>query len=328
MAEDKSGTNFPTSPDMMVRFTEVLDQVVDKVNKKETPEPSVFNLKAGRPLEDFLGEYGRFAHDRFGGDTDIWAIRLPMYLAEPLKGLVETMNAARSNYIAITQFLLDSYGRQVDPLTATDYVFKFQECRYKPDEGIQGLVVRLRSLATRAYQGQSQDIIDDLVKRQCLSVLPDKMKTPLQFQHLTNPRMPLQEVIRIATALEKQAGEEEPIEVLEAAAQRQTSGAGVRPKTFTTRYCQVCRNKGHTKEECRRRLKSCFMCGQQGHFIAQCPSKSHDVTLHEKITPPKETISQEKCAFCSTIGHNMSGCPKFVAFMEQMMRKFSHSSLN
>ena len=73
----------------------------------------------------------------------------------------------------------------------SDYLKEFQLAKYDPSEGIQGLTCRLRSLAYKAYEGVDRTLVDDIIKDQCLLVLPEKIRGYLALKQFENRNMNL-----------------------------------------------------------------------------------------------------------------------------------------
>ena len=264
------------------------------------------------------------------------------FLAPPLKDLVLGMLATEASYTMITKCLLDSYGSQSHPRSYSDFIEEFQSCKYRPEEGVQGLVCRLRALAERAYKGQSNEIIEDLVKRQCLNVLPEPIKSPLVFQNLANPSLALKDIIRVATSLEKSKVNEVCIDKMSLQNRKDKEKSGIASTSSSKiqeprlsrgdKTCSYCKAPGHVIEQCRKRNRSCFSCGQVGHFIGQCPERADDQASKSSNQDSQGNKSSQversfrRCPFCGQSGHVMAKCKEFLEFMENMMKRMSASN--
>lgn len=56
-----------------------------------------------------------------------------------------------------------------------------------------------------------------------------------------------------------------------------------RPRTYRNlRECQFCHRSGHTVENCWRKQKRCFSCGEDDHWQADCPSKRRGKSKEER----------------------------------------------
>ena len=293
----QAGTSaLPSNPNtsdlqVMFRLTSVVDSLVNKVNRKDLPEPEVFTHGTGRTLEDFFREFEQYAVQKYGPTEADWLPRLGKFLAGPLQRLYLCMRSASTDYATVKRLLLSSYGAQVGAKRAVDYIREFQQATYSPEEGIPGLVCRLRTLAEKAYQGLTADAVEELVKQQCWRVLPDHLRTPLHFQSLANPNMTLAELIRLGVALQRSdltsaqvytaksttpVGDSQPSRAAPQKPNPKLSRTGGASAPKMPKHCTHCDKKGHLREECYRLNKSCYGCGEKGHFRAQCPNAQPD----------------------------------------------------
>ena len=355
--------------DLIARLTLVVGSLADRVNKQTIAEPGKFRLGAGRTLEEFLSDFERYALDRLGSSTAVWTSHLSNYVESPLSDLLKSLTDTGAGYSVIKKCLIDSYGANVTTKTTAQYIQEFQNCRYDPNEGIRGLACRLNALAQRAYAGIDPVVIDDLIKQQCLSVLPVELKNPLMFRSFGDPRFSLQDLIKLGVNL--QASTLQNPEVTTASASAATSAkqpvekkesplASPNPSPTPSQavlVCSYCNKRGHTYEECYRRLGLCFICKTQGHMASQCTeSRNQSVprpqqsssgatprlqrqTLLRAETPPfvrnqesgprtpsvsdqdtNRTILQP-CAFCGESGHVLATCNQFELYMANLIKK-------
>ena len=72
------------------------------------------------------------------------------------------------------------------------------------------------------------------------------------------------------------------------------------------RSCNYCHQRGHLFEDCRVRLKLCFRCGSNDHFIGECKRKPSEGT----VTGPGKPVS---CQLCGKSGHTAKNCPPPVS---------------
>ena len=325
--------------DSMLVMSKVLDSLVDKVSRWEVPEPVVFSLGSERTLESFFSEFETFVTSRYGTDKSYWSPRLDAFLSEPLKSLCIGMRSMGADYVSLKSSLIASYGSKVHTKARSDFILDFEKCLYSPEEGIPGLVCRLRTLGERACKGLEPKIIEGLVKQQCLKVLPEYLRKPLQFQNLTNPDLTLNELIRIGTALQRT---ETPLVNIDAIAGQASSGLESSVERLTPApaphrnrvgTCSYCRRPGHVRENCYRLGKACFNCGKRAHFRAQCPSLSAAVVQQRGASGETPTSSSDSgvsvgpvCPFCWVQGHMMAGCRDFELFMEGMVRRVSNTN--
>ena len=62
--------------------------------------------------------------------------------------------------------------------------------------------------------------------------------------------------------------------------------------------CSHCKRKGHYYAECRRRLKTCFICGEASHLLRACPYrvKSHGKTKLVQSSSESVAVKQDDAA--------------------------------
>ena len=345
----------PQVADVLAQMTGLLNSLTLRVTQKEVHEPPKFNLNSGISLEQFFREFEEYASQKFGvTNQQAWLSRLSEYMSAPLLSLCESLVRTGASYITIKQCLLDSYGKASMTRTVTDYVKEFQSCTYDSSEGIRGLVSRLRVLGAKAYSGVDQYTLDQLVKEQCLTALPEKLRTPLSFQHLTDPSMPLSELIRIGTGLQNSVYPVEAASVTKEASEATGAVAKVpvpvrseeTPVTVVGRGRQRsrggcnCLARGHRPEDCDWSNGRCFTCHQSGHFSNQCPQKQqrsrtasrgrgipcNPTTQRSVSNVSREPItSLQVCPFCGQQGHFMSTCVDFSNYMKDMIKSYNTS---
>ena len=328
----------------MAQVVSVLGGLVDRVNRREVPAPEVFTISGGRSIEDFFREFEAYAAQKFGQSQAGWLPRLGQFLAEPLCRLYQDMRATGADYASVKGHLVKCFGAQVGPKTSLDCIQEFQQVKYIPEEGIPGLVCRLQALAERAYRGLAEDVLGELVKQQCWKVLPESLRTPLQFQNLANPGMTLPELIRLGVALQRSdlasasmysMKSTEPGEGLPSTKITSSSPARGPPRLGAAaggpKQCSHCGKKGHLKKECYRLNQRCYGCGERGHFRAQCPNPQP----REEATGGRSPVSGSpaqgpsspaiipgpSCPFCGASGHLMATCPDFEIFMTRLLNK-------
>lgn len=331
--------------DFFMKFADVMSGISDKVYKKETLDPAVFVPGHGKTIETFLDEYEAFMKEKHGSNDLIWGERLGKYLGEPLKSVYEDMKSTNSGYSCIKEYLLCAYGSHIEQKTITDYILEFQHCSYNPKDGISGLVCRLSSLANKAYEGLDSKVVEDLIKRQCLSLLPLSFRSTLQFQTLAQPTLALSEVVRLGTALEKSLGSAEVVN----AESRKEKGA-VKKETKSVKQaseklkdktpdgssmngnnagssCTYCKKSGHTRDECYRLNKLCYKCGKKGHFVPECPERSNQ----RYSSGNGDSVQRNQnivCGFCSKEGHPMATCVAFKEFMKKTIEEMTSKASN
>ena len=331
----------------MFKLTAALDSLTEKVNKREIAEPEPFCLGTGRSIEEFLSEFEAFADQKYGVNREVWCSKLGRFLGEPVNQLYCSIRAVGANYATVKKRLIETYGSVLSTKTCVDYMQEFHQSTYNPDEGIPGLVCRLRTLAGEAYRGLAEDDLETLVKQQCWRVLPAHLRNPLQFQSLANPTMRLDELVRLGVSLQKTElssaglyamGSAGPSAYFPAPTPKEdkTPLATVQPSlpqpaspAVIPKRCNYCRKPGHVRSECNRLNKACFGCGETGHIRSRCPHRQAEArpSRSTSVSPGRRqdsgTTSTANCAFCGAPGHLMAACEDFEAFMRRMMRQLN-----
>lgn len=72
---------------------------------------------------------------------------------------------------------------------------------------------------------------------------------------------------------------------------RQPNGYFFPPPTGPNAFCSFCRRVGHEQQNCRARLKQCFVCGAPDHFIQNCPNNRR-MSARSSSQPPAPRPSQ------------------------------------
>ena len=292
------------------------------------------------PLRNFFREFEEYAAQRFGPSEASWLPRLGQYLAEPLGRLYLDMRSVGASYRDIKGSLVECYGAQVGSKTSLDYMQEFHQTVYDPKGGIPALVCRLQALSRRAYQGLPEDTLGELVKQQCWKVLPEHLRTPLQFQSLASPGMTISELIRLGLALQRSDLASAHLFPIRSAG----SVGGPPPTTSASPFpaqgssevgavaegpkrCDHCGRKGHLRRECYRLNRVCYGCGERGHFRARCPNPQPRGGVPATgrpltQTPPSPaTAPGSSCPFCGTPGHMMATCPDFENYMTRLLER-------
>lgn len=300
-----------TALSAMAQLTQVINSLIEKVDKREAPEPEHYVPGVGRTIEQFFDAFEEYATHKYGESEVAWLPRLGKYLGEPIRGLYIVMRSAGSDYQRIKRILQETYGGQVGGKTKTDYLREFQQTEFNHEEGIPGLVCRLQTLAAGAYRGLEEDALVELVKQQCWQTLPHYIGKPLHFQAMANPGMTLTELIRLGITIQKAEATAASVYSVERDRDRTAlppsltenslvpySGAG--HSNFTTppakssvprlappqpkspskfgaasgqpKVCTYCDRPGHVKDECYQFNATCYGCGERGHFKNRCPN--------------------------------------------------------
>ena len=335
------GESVTVSMDFFSKFTDVMSGLSDKLQKKDSLEPVVYVPDSGKSIEEFFTEFEEYMENKYGPNDKVWAERLGKYFKGPLKNVYDGMKSVGLGYAGIKESFIGSYGSEVVIKSTSDYIIDFQKCEYKADEGIAGLICRLKSMADKAYDGMEPDVVEDLIKRQCLSVLPPTIKSTLHFQSLTEPDMSLSKLVSLGTALEKTFG----AEVLQASASKVKSqnrgqnktgskfqeSASKKKEDNKKNECSYCKKTGHSRDNCYRLNKQCYRCGQTGHFLPDCQVQPPPKSSKETKSAAGETSSESSsksgskitCGFCGTYGHPMAGCESFKEFMKKTVKEMS-----
>ena len=67
--------------DFLMKFSDVMAGLSDKLHRKDFIEPVVYVLGSGKSLEDFFVEYEKFMNEKYGSDNQVWAERLGSFLS-------------------------------------------------------------------------------------------------------------------------------------------------------------------------------------------------------------------------------------------------------
>lgn len=350
----------PTSSDLMAQMTLVLNKLVDKTCHKSTPAPPIFRQGSGKTLEEFFNEFERFAIDELGEDCSLWTNKLAQYLAPPLNKLCSEMVDTGATYRVVRQCLLGCYGENISHKQRSDYLRDFQQVKYDPAQGIQGLIFRLRSLAYKAYEGVDRAMVDDIVKEQCLMVLPEKMRGYLALKQFENKNMNLDDFTHLGMGIQQAlalpvfetgAGTSEVGAVALVAPETRALSSAERkaPKPAERQKCAFCKKPGHDSSSCCYKNKLCFKCRLSGHFAKDCPeqnaSASRDSSCSfqrrpsQDIKSPQHSITPSSCGaasvsagssgrnppqacpFCGEIGHFMASCEQFGEYMSSLVQR-------
>ena len=359
----------PNTDDVLLQVTQLLGQLTARVTGPPVLEPVGFTVGSGRSLDDFFKEFEAYANGTFGPDKKLWTPRLAKYLEGPILQLYQSLFLINQEYDTIKSPLQNSFGT-IGTASPADLLEQFNTCEFNPTEGIKGFISRLSALAEKAYDGAAQCTIDEIVKRRCVSALPSSLSTPLNFWLLSNLNAGLQELMRVGLGLEKTVGIPEaaavaaPMTVPPVPARRKESFplvSGQPPAISGSRssessatasahtMCSYCQKPGHDISVCRLKKGRCFRCGQQGHFVAQCPSDlpasgTNSARFRSRRpVPSPRTLNygppaspalnpvpnpatganaiSPSCTFCGELGHVMARCPHFTDFIEGIVEK-------
>ena len=287
MNDGAAGAGSSDTAQLLLQVTQLLAQVTTNMNSRPLPEPVKFVIGSGRPLSDFLKEFEAYAEKTYGDDRKLWTPRLANYLDGPVLNLYLNVTQMGLDYDSVKTALIDSYGKLTTATTA-DLLTQLDECTYDPSEGISSFVSRLSAIAARTYDGVSQDTIQEVVKKRCLSAIPETLRSPLNFWLLSNPNASLKDMMRVGAGLEKSLPTPEAAAIArpsstvisETPAVKPKIPVGTEPKTpkpvpdyplETRKICSHCGKRGHTFDECWSRSRSCYRCGEPGHFVPDCP---------------------------------------------------------
>ena len=341
---------YPDPNNALLEVTRLVGQLTTQVNTPHLPEPVPFSLNTGRSFGDFLTEFEAYALRTFGDDKKLWTPRLAKYLKPPALTLYQEFMVENPDYDRIKTALSNSYDITT-PMTSADHMEKFQSVTYNRTDGIRGLVSRLKFIAVKMYNGASDDSVDDLVMRRCISCLPSHLRTTLKFWRMSNSNATLQDLIKLGSELEESESVPEaaalstPTPEIVAVTSNKVNSVSSKQHTLPdtanensasapvpksrSEYCNYCHKRGHVIADCYRRKNVCFECGQPGHYAAQCPNRipstlppgrsnsinySQGATSHLPSSQP--TSSGPYCVFCCVAGHSLAMCPRFDSYMD------------
>ena len=341
----------------LLQVTRLLAQLNSQITAQPLPEPVSFVLGSGRSIVDFFLEFEKYAERTFGNDKTLWTPRLRQYLNNPVLSLYLSLTQVNQDYDSVKTALINAFGT-VATVTTADLLEKFEKFEYDPNEGIRGFVSRLQVIASKTYAGAPEATINEIVKQKCLSSLPESLKTTLNFWLLSNPNATLNDLMRVGSGLEKSLLAEAA--AVSVAPQKPMQNPPIpkprgkfptkkdnNPKPDTSKgpkVCQFCNKAGHDETTCFMKNRNCYRCGQNDHYISDCPVPSRsqtsrtptqrrDVTLSQQGQSSGETASSNyvplernnpsptRCMFCGSDSHMMMSCPHFEMYVDNMVQK-------
>ena len=111
-------------------------------------------------------------------------------------------------------------------------------------------------------------------------------------------------------------------------AERQTRPGGDRREVQSSvagrMRCFYCRRRGHTREECRRFLGACLLCGSRDHWVTRCPDRRElrrEGPPSMNRGPPSlpHTAPKLHCHLCDAEGHVIEKCPDLVRARQSVL---------
>lgn len=271
------------------------------------PEIYVYNECTGQDLKSYLDEFENYCVEKYKGSDRLWAYELEKKLTGRVLERLQLVRRHDDSYRDVKRKLL-RWSEGEKEVRISKRKKAYENAKQKPEEDNLTFSDRLENLYCMAYPNKeieyNEKLIEKFMKCVCRP-LRHKIDNMIFEYDMHDRKLKWSRVKKCARIfdLKQTEGsdkEEEKHNEIIINVNNSTSDGNKPnfpsqiPKRETRRYdeknynrrvqftapnvpryygqkCNYCKKYGHLMEQCRYRLKACFVCGDQSHFAKDCP---------------------------------------------------------
>ena len=324
-------------------------KLLTKLDTRKILDLPMFEEYGNVNLHEYISMFEEHYEANYKGSRKLWINELEKYLSGNILEYFLAIKQNETRYKKIKEKLTKWYDDENEN-RKRKAKRTFEKCKMKDEETSIMFSNRLLTNFKRAYPKKNCNKSETLISK-FLKTIPRKLREKLDNQilnyKLKNKKMTFDKIQRIVAVLdvnEEHQEEEEDIIRINLAKHngndkkldndrkwdrdyklKNKSNLERDPQTSPDDHygvCSYCKRYGHNNENCRKRLRTCFKCGNFGHFVRDC--KLNNKMEHQRNRTQSESPKRN---YNRNSGRNASQPPVQMGH-EYRDQKRNEESLN
>lgn len=269
---------------------DTLIKLLKKIDNRKIPDLETFDENGSVGLKEYFEVFENYHKEHFRGKKYFWLTELKKYINDNMLESYNSIRLTEDDYSVVKRKLIKCYNDEKET-RKRKAKNKFDKAQMRENERLIFYSNRILSLFKKAYPRKNHEKSDALVSK-VRKTVPKSIRRKIESE-ITHCKMydkkltwkRLQKLLRVLDMNDSSdATDDEVVKINltkpEHGWRKHVSESRNYKQKDTTdnnyykgnmrNTCSYCSRFGHSVEQCRKRLGSCYKCGKFNHFAREC----------------------------------------------------------